>query len=60
MAAPDRIAFVLHRIEGLDSREVAAVMGASSARTNVRLRRSLRQVFDGIVGDPVLSRFRTG
>jgi len=60
MAAADRIAFVLHRIEGLDSREVAAVMGASSARTNVRLRRGLRQVFDGIVGDPVLSRLRTG
>jgi RNA polymerase sigma-70 factor (ECF subfamily) len=54
LSAPDRVAFVLHYIEGLDARAVAAATGASAARTLRRLRRSLQKVADGIEGDETL------
>jgi DNA-directed RNA polymerase specialized sigma24 family protein len=56
LGAADRIAFVLHKIEGLDVREVAVAMGISARRTSVRLRRSIHEVAAGIAGDPVLRR----
>jgi len=56
--AADRIAFVLHYIDGLDPREVTAALGASPAATNRRLHRSLDTVLAGIERDPVLRRMR--
>jgi RNA polymerase sigma-70 factor (ECF subfamily) len=54
LSIPDRVAFALHYIEGFEVLEVAAVLGASRARTEGRLRRSLERVSTGIDADPAL------
>jgi RNA polymerase sigma factor (sigma-70 family) len=56
LGAWDRIAFVLHFIEGLGPRQVSAVLGSSLQRTRRRLRRGLHEVYAGIRRDPVLRR----
>jgi RNA polymerase sigma factor (sigma-70 family) len=58
LSAADRIAFVFHHVEHIDVRVVAVAMGATVAETRRRLRRALRQVFDGIERDPVLRALR--
>lgn len=56
----DRLAFVLHHVESLEVREVAAAIGASAAQTRRRLRRSLAKVMQGIDGDPALRQIAAG
>jgi DNA-directed RNA polymerase specialized sigma24 family protein len=60
LSGADRVAFVMHYVEGLDGRAVAEIMGSSPALAKRRFRRSLRKVSAGIESDPVLSRLRTG
>jgi len=54
LGAADRIAFVLHHVEKLDVRVVAAALGGTVLGTRRRLRRALRTVFEGIQRDPLL------
>jgi RNA polymerase sigma-70 factor (ECF subfamily) len=54
LGAADRVAFVLHYVEGLEVPDVAAAIGASTARTNGRLRRNLTKVIQRIERDPAL------
>ena len=54
LSAPDRVAFVLHYMEGLEVREVAAATGVSPARTARRLQRSVGKVIAGVQLDPAL------
>jgi DNA-directed RNA polymerase specialized sigma24 family protein len=54
LSASERIAFVLHHIEGLDVHAVATATGTSPARALHRLRRSLGKVAGGIEGDETL------
>ena len=54
LSAPDRIAFVLHHMEGLEVQEVAAAIGLSPARTARSLQRSARKVMAGVESDPAL------
>ncbi len=56
----DRLAFVLHHVESLEVREVAAAIGASAAQTRRSLRRSLAKVMRGIEGDPALRQIAAG
>jgi DNA-directed RNA polymerase specialized sigma24 family protein len=58
LSAADRIAFVFHHVEHIEVRVVAAAMGGTVAETRLRLRRALRQVFDGIQRDPILRALR--
>jgi RNA polymerase sigma factor (sigma-70 family) len=58
LSAADRIAFVFHHVEHIEVRVVAAATGATVAETRRRLRRALRQVFDGIQRDPILRALR--
>jgi RNA polymerase sigma-70 factor (ECF subfamily) len=48
LSAGERVAFVLHQIEGLDVREVAAATGTSADRTSRLLRRAHGKVVAGI------------
>lgn len=52
LSALDRVAFALHYIEGMDVRDVASAIDASSGQTSRRLRRSFAKVVAGIERDP--------
>jgi DNA-directed RNA polymerase specialized sigma24 family protein len=54
LGVAERIAFVLHKIEGLDVPTVAAAMASSPERTSRRLDRSIRKVSAALERDPVL------
>lgn len=53
---PQRAAFVLCRIEGLDPAEAAKVCGVSSGALRVRLHRARKQVEAALARDPYVSR----
>jgi RNA polymerase sigma factor (sigma-70 family) len=51
----DRIAFIFHRIEGLELREVAGALGEAPVRTRRRVQRTIEKVVDAIERDPTLA-----